>query len=67
VDLKTLEEDWRTDPGLRSLAFPSVEELAQHLLSVHRMMKDGGGGALGYLYRKQLSNSRRNNDENRKS
>lgn len=59
MDLKALEEDWKTDPGLKGLAFQSTEELAQHLLSVHRMLKEGGGGAIGYLYRKQLSNSRR--------
>lgn len=54
MDLEKLRADWAEDPGLRILAFETVEELAEHLVKVHKSLADGFGGPLGYLYRQQL-------------
>lgn len=54
MDLTKLRADWALDPGLRVLAFETVEELAEHLVAVHQSMMDGSGGPYGYLYRQQL-------------
>lgn len=54
MDLKKLQADWETDTRLRRLAFDTVEELAEHLVKVHKTLLSPDGGPFGYLYHEQL-------------
>lgn len=58
MDLEKLRRDWDEDESLRGLAFESVEDLADHLVKVHRAMMRGEMGPMGYLYRKQVERAR---------
>lgn len=59
VDLERLARDWAEDPGLNEIAAKNVEEVAAHLLEVHRYLSDPSrSGPLGYLYRRQIARVR---------
>ena len=57
MDLEKLRADW-SEPGLNHMAFESVEELAQHLLVLHKWLMGPLSGPLGYLYQQQTRRAR---------
>ena len=60
MDLKALELDWKEDPALSRERYPNVEQLADHLRSVHKYLTDPeAGGPMAYLYRKQIERNRK--------
>lgn len=59
MDLEKLAADWKDDPALQRLAFETVEQLADHLRSVHKYLTDPEkGGPFAYLYIKQIERNR---------
>lgn len=54
MNLDRLREDWRSDPCLKFAAFDRVEDLAEHLVKLHRRLIGPEGGLAGYLYRQQI-------------
>lgn len=54
MDLAKLQVDWAEDPRLRRLGFDTVEELAEHLVKLHKNLLSDEGGPFGYLYAQQL-------------
>jgi hypothetical protein len=54
VDLEKLARDWDKDPTLNRIAFETVEELAEHLVKVHKFLMGPESGPFGYLYQKQV-------------
>lgn len=53
MSLEKLELDWKEHPCLRFEGYDTVEQLRDHLLSVHRRLLGPEAGVMGYLYQQQ--------------